>query len=125
MWYRRPQGLLAGLRDAIDRAPMVIRLAVDPTLRQHARDGVPARGVQFFDGLPLCKAHPLQGASFDRMWNMAWPRWHFCPQNFRRATQQTEIVSPRKGIAFLTNQRLDGARPKVSRRRAIEPAPRL
>ena len=100
MWYRRPQGLLAGLRDAIDRAPMVIRLAVDPTLRQHARDGVPARGVQFFDGLPLCKAHPLQGASFDRMWNMAWPRWHFCPPKLQEGNAANGNRFPPEGNCF-------------------------
>ena len=76
MRYRRLQRLLACLRDAIDLTPVVVRSLLYPTLRQHARDGVSSRGVQFFNRLPLSKAHPLQGASLDRMWNVARPRWH-------------------------------------------------
>jgi hypothetical protein len=60
MWYRRPQGLLAGLRDAIDRAPMIVRSSLDPAFRRHAGNGVFARWVQFFNGKPFGRAHPLQ-----------------------------------------------------------------
>jgi hypothetical protein len=72
MRYRRPQGLLAGLRDEIDRPSMVIRSPFDPTLSRHAGNGVFARRVQFLNGEPFSRTHPLQGASFDRMRNMAW-----------------------------------------------------
>jgi hypothetical protein len=75
--YRRPQGVQARRRNAINRAAIVIRSALDPAFCRHAGNGVFARRVQFLNGQPFGWAHPLQGCSFDRVRNVACPRWHF------------------------------------------------
>jgi hypothetical protein len=96
----RLQRLLAGRSDAIDRSPMVVRSPLDPAFRQHARDGVSARGVQFFNRLPLSKAHPLQGASFDRMRNVARPRWHSVPRKLQDGNATNGNRSPERELLF-------------------------
>ena len=62
--YRRLQGFLAGRRDAVDSAPVIVRSSLDPAFRRHAGNGVFARRVQFLNGESFGRAHTLQGSSF-------------------------------------------------------------